>query len=113
MFLPDIPPPQAPPTTPFTPEKKLAAAILIQAIDDLQHHRKYTGKYRDDLNRQQHRNWNDAEAWFLGHVTDGPFTFIRICELFQLDPQAVRQALLLNTQTMNTIKRRARYERGR
>ena len=67
-----------------TPEHKLWAAVLLQAIHDV--HIKESEKYP--------RYWrNDAIGWFkakLIHVG----SFIWICELFDMDAEQVRSLVL-------------------
>jgi hypothetical protein len=66
-----------------TPEQRLMAAVLEDAIDVYRHGRVGTRR----------RLARDTEAWFRADDRSWPFSFVRICEALRLDPHAVRAAL--------------------
>jgi len=61
------------------PEKALMAAILIDAISDLE-------KFKHDRKRRFH----EAFKWLNNTGSDWVFSFVFICESLGLDPQCVR-----------------------
>lgn len=75
---------------PLTPEKILMLKVARCAVDDYQHP-KGTLRKRQRLRRE-------ALRWFLVDEVDDegtrwPFSFTAICEVFDLDPQAIRDRL--------------------
>jgi hypothetical protein len=74
-------PAQLPSATHWTPEKKLAAAVLASAMVEI----------RDHCGNPAHRR-RVAEAleWVALDDTAWPFSFVRLCNLFDLDPEWVR-----------------------
>lgn len=68
------------------PEAALMRAVLEDALLCLQGHFFSTG-------RRGRRLAQEAEAWFLSEDVHWPFAFISICEVLELEPVAVREAL--------------------
>ena len=76
-----------------SPEKRLMAAVLMQALDDLRLAREVRG---DPRRRNGHRSESclaDVEAWFADCSGPGPFSFENICAGLALDADAIRDAL--------------------
>lgn len=72
---------QAPSPTHWTPEKRLAAAILAGALVEVRDHageRKYRRRVTQDL------------EWITSEEREWPFSFLRLCELFGLEAEWVR-----------------------
>jgi hypothetical protein len=69
------------------PEVALMQAVLEEAMVCLQGHFGLMG-------RRGRRLAQEAEAWFLSEDAHWPFAFISICEVLNLEPTAVRAALL-------------------
>jgi hypothetical protein len=68
------------------PEKRLQVAVLADAV--LTFHRWAGGE------RARARClFAEVEAWFASEDTDGPFTFITICDSLNLDPAYIRRGL--------------------
>lgn len=77
-------PSQLPSRSEWTPEKRLAAAVLASAlvgVRDHAHNPTYRRKIAEDL------------EWFASDDATWPFSFVRLCDLFDLDPEWVRQAV--------------------
>ena len=68
------------------PEQRLMIAVLHDALECLQKHRLAT----DPRGR---RVFQETEQWFLADDTDWPCAFECICEVLDLDANAVRQRL--------------------
>ena len=68
------------------PEKRLMAAILESAINDLQH-------YATTSHGRGRRFFIEAKAWFASSATDSPGDFEFICQALEFDPSAVRSRL--------------------
>lgn len=72
---------QTPSPTNWTPEKRLAAAILASALTGVRDHageRKYRRKLAEDLD------------WIRSDESEWPFSFLRLCDIFGLDAGWVR-----------------------
>ena len=61
-----------------TPEKRLALAVLSDAVRQVRH-----GGDRAA----------DDEAWFASDTTDHPFAFVAICQALGLDPDHLRNGV--------------------
>lgn len=61
-------------------------AVLSDAVAHLE-------QYRFATSRHERRLFHAARRWFLSDDTEWPFSFERICEVFDLDPSAVRKRL--------------------
>lgn len=72
---------QLPSPTMMTPELRLAGAVLAAALVEVRDHardRAYQRRIREDL------------EWIASEDQQWPFSFVRLCQLFRLDPQWVR-----------------------
>jgi hypothetical protein len=77
----EILPSQLPSASHWTPEVRLAAAVLAQAMADIRLRR------RDG---RDHIQVAAAVRWVRSSDTHWPLAFLRVCELLQLEPQWVR-----------------------
>jgi hypothetical protein len=68
------------------PEKRLQVAVLADAV--LTFHR-----WAGDERARARRPFAEVEAWFASEDTDGPFTFITICDSLKFDPSYIRRGL--------------------
>lgn len=68
-------------------ERRLMFAILEDAIECYQKHVLATENKACQLH-------NDAEAWFLEDDPTWLFSFVNICEVFDIHPVSLRQGLL-------------------
>jgi hypothetical protein len=67
-------------------QKDLAAGILQQATQDLRRFRNLTSEVEREL-------YLDAYHWFRSNDYTWPFSFLNVCQLLDLDPEAVRVEL--------------------
>jgi hypothetical protein len=67
-------------------QKDLAAGILKQATQDLRRFHNRTSAVEREL-------YFDAYHWFRSNDYTWPFSFVNICQLLDLDPEAVREDL--------------------
>jgi hypothetical protein len=67
-------------------QKDLAAGILNQATQDLRRFHNPTSGVEREL-------YFDAYHWFRSNDYTWPFSFLNVCQLLDLDPEAVRQEL--------------------
>jgi len=75
---------QAPRRTIWSPEKRLAAAVLTNALMTIRNH----------CGDPAHREEVEMDlAWIAASADDHPFGFLALCALFDLDPLWVRQAV--------------------
>src|SRR5690606_11552529 len=77
----EILPSQLPTARAWTPELRLAAGVLGQAMADIRW-RRADGADSYEVNA--------ALRWVRKDDTSWPFSFLRVCELLQLDPDWVR-----------------------
>jgi hypothetical protein len=75
----------------YTPEIKLIAAVLEDAIDC------YV-KNLGAKTRRGKRICNEAEEWIFGQNDDWIFSFENICEMLKLEPNYIRRILLRHKQ---------------
>jgi hypothetical protein len=77
----EILPTQLPSPASWSPEKRLAAAVLASALIEI----------RDHLGKRTHRR-RVAEAleWIAAEDVTWPMSYLRLCALFDLDSQWVR-----------------------
>ena len=68
-------------------QKDLAAGILKQAKQDLRRFRNPTSGVEREL-------YFDAYHWFTSDDYTWPFSFLNVCQLLDLDPEAVRGEML-------------------
>lgn len=69
-------------------ERRLVLAILEDAVECFQ---KYCGT-KETRGRQL---FADAEEWFLSDDRDWLFSFVNVCEILSLQPNFIRQGLLI------------------
>src|SRR6266446_9619614 len=74
-------PPAEPPGP--TPEKGLAAGVLKQAARDLRRFRSATRGVKREL-------YLDAYSWITGNDFSWPYSFVNVCELLDVCPDAIR-----------------------
>src|SRR3954470_21612358 len=67
-------------------QKDLAAGILQRAMQDL---RRFYGATRG----VERELYFDAYHWFTSNDYTWPFSFLNVCQLLDLDPEAVRDEL--------------------
>ena len=84
--------------TAHTPEKKLIAAVLQDAIDCY-------FKYYSAKTRRGRRIFTEAAQWIFSHEDDWLFSYESICEMLKLDPDYLRRVLTENgQQRINLLK---------
>ena len=79
-----VPPPEQPAAT---PEKELALGVLKQAARDLRRFRSATRGVRREL-------YLDAYSWITENDFSWPYSFVNVCELLDVCPDAIRTELL-------------------
>lgn len=67
-------------------ERRLALAVLSEAVHCFQKHASATDRCSQELFR-------DAEQWFMGRDQGPEFCFEEICEVLKLDPDYLRSGL--------------------
>jgi hypothetical protein len=73
---------QVPEASLWSPEKRLAAAVLASALVSV----------RDHYGRPSRRHEVAADlAWIVSDDVAAPFCFLRLCDVFGLDPAWVRE----------------------
>src|SRR3954468_20864393 len=70
-----------------TSHKDLAAGVLKQAKQDLRRFHGATSVVEREL-------YLDAYSWLVSDDTSWPFSFLNVCQLLKLSPEAVRGELL-------------------
>jgi hypothetical protein len=80
----EILPSQLPSPSNWTPEVSLAAAVFVQAMADIRLRR------RDG---RDHIQVASAVRWVRSNDTAWPMSFLRVCELLQLDAAWVRESV--------------------
>jgi hypothetical protein len=68
------------------PEQRLMIAVLHDALDCVK-------KYRFATNTRSRRLFREAKQWFLADDAEWPYSFEGICEVLDIDSNAVRQRL--------------------
>lgn len=86
----EILPSQMPSPSDWSPEKKLAGAVLAHTLLEIRDH------HRDAHYRR--RVAQDLE-WVGSNDTEWPYSFLPLCELFRLEPEYVRSIVVRWTQT--------------
>jgi hypothetical protein len=71
----------------LTPERRLLAAILSDAIDCYL-------RYCLAKSRREKKMLLEAEEWFFGSGEEGVFSFENVCEILKLAPGYIRRGLL-------------------
>lgn len=84
-------------TNAYTPEIRLIAAMLRDAIDC------YI-KYRSDKTRRGKRIFAEAEQWIFNRHEEWLFNFENICELLRIDPDYIRRVLRNVPEPLQTSK---------
>lgn len=79
---------QLPQQSLWSREKKLAAAAFTAALINIRDNAHVT-------NRRRRREVAQDVEWVLADDTAWPYSFLRLCELFQLDPEWVRDRVRL------------------
>jgi hypothetical protein len=74
-------------TRPFSPEHKLIAAVLEEALIDYQR----CSNAHDNKERER---FAEAQAWILETDTEWIFSFVNCCEVLGIAPDYLRQGLL-------------------
>lgn len=74
-------------STQLTPERSLLLAMLEQAASDL-------SNFRFRPRRRAQRIYWDAYQWVMSNDRSHPFSFVNICEVLKLSPQALRSGML-------------------
>lgn len=74
-------PAQLPAASHWTPEKKLAAAVLASALVEIRDHHGVPS---------HRRRVAEALEWVQSDEAEWPYTFVRLCALFDLEPEWVR-----------------------
>lgn len=77
----ELMPAQLPVATQWTPERKLAAAVLASALIEVRDHHG---------SRAHQREVTRALEWIALDDAEWPFSFVRLCELFNLEVEWVR-----------------------
>jgi hypothetical protein len=79
-----------PPALPRQPERRLAAAVLLQAIEDLA---RLGPPATDRTYSQAYRRVRPVLTWFASDDVAWPYSFVNVCAHLRLDPGAVRARL--------------------
>jgi hypothetical protein len=75
-------PAQLPVATTLSPEKKLTAAVFASALVEIRDHHG---------NPAHRRRVAEAIEWVQSDDVEWPFSFLRICDVFDLEPEWVRR----------------------
>ena len=93
----------------LTPEHRLRMAVLGDAI-------RCVGKYRFATGARGQRRFHEVMRWLISDETDWPYSFEGICEVLDLDANAVRRRLRLarKRQPLSVSRqvRKTAHERG-
>lgn len=81
----------------WTPEKRLAAAVLSAALAEVRHPQGRRGKRQSAVTLQ----------WIASNDTAWPYSFVRLCQLFEFDVAWVRQTVRLWQSLPESRQRRA------
>ena len=68
------------------PEKRLQVAVLADAVLTFQ-------RWAGVADPRARRLFAEVDGWFASDDTDGPFTFIAICDSLSFDPAYIRRGL--------------------
>ena len=68
------------------PERRLAIAVLQDAVDCFQ-------KHLSARDRKARQLFLDAEEWIVSDDRSWPFSFENICDLLQINPEYLRRGL--------------------
>ena len=83
---------QAKPKLPCEPEHRLMLAVLTDAVEDVQKHARWTGKYAPN-SPIAYRRWKDAADWITSTDVEWVFSFENICAQLGLDADWIRNGL--------------------
>jgi len=72
-----------------TSQRDLAAGVLKQAVQDLRRFRGATSAVEREL-------YLDAYSWLTSDDCSWPFSFLNVCQLLHLSPEAVREEQLVD-----------------
>jgi len=72
-----------------TSQRDLAAGVLKQAVQDLRRFRGATSAVEREL-------YLDAYSWLTSDDCAWPFSFLNVCQLLHLSPEAVREEQLVD-----------------
>ena len=67
-------------------ERRLAAAVLTTAIDDL-------ARYRESTSTSGRTAYHQARAWIASDDLHWPYSFVNICDALGLEATRVRKAV--------------------
>ena len=70
-----------------SPEHRLALAVLAEAIEDIE-------TYRKNPTKPRQRAYESALDWIRAEDKHWDYSFVNLCEVFDLDPVVVRKQLL-------------------
>lgn len=82
------------------PEQRLMIAVLQEAFECVE-------KYRFATEVRDRRVFDEARQWFLATESDWPYSFECICAVLDLDANAVRQRLQLESDPQTVPERHA------
>ncbi len=68
-------------------EEVLAAAVLRLAFEDIQ-------KHRGASEVRRRRAFREAYVWIASNERRWPFSFLNVCDMLELSPEALRRKLL-------------------
>ena len=89
----------------FSPEQRLMFAVLTDAVECFQ-------KYLGAKSRGGRNLFHEAELWIASGDSSWPFSFERICEVFDMTPACLRCGLEQWRQTYASRKRPRKYRRA-
>ena len=81
---------ESPPPLPRQPERRLAAAVLLQALEDLA---RLGPPAVDVAHRPAYRRVRPVFTWLFSDDVAWPYSFVNVCAHLRLDPEAVRAQL--------------------
>jgi hypothetical protein len=70
-----------------SPEHRLALAVLAEAVVDIQ-------SYRKKRTRPRQKAYETAVDWIGAEDRKWDFSFLNLCDVFDLDPALLRKQLL-------------------
>lgn len=68
-----------------TPEQELAAAVMGEALIDLQ---------RGPVDREWRKVYEETRHWVRSGSVDWPYSFVNLCAIFGLDEELTRETML-------------------
>ena len=71
-------------------ESMLAAAVLKLAFEDLL-------KHRGARDVRERRAFREAYAWVVSDERRWPFSFLNVCDMLDISPEALRSKVLRNS----------------